>query len=145
MNQLSSLLVQCVKFDKYKDDISFIRNKVFIQEQKIPKELEWDLHDNPAWHYIIKTTDAGIIAYARLLPSGKLGRVAVLKQWRRQGIGSKLITTICKNAVKYGIDTIYISSQSSAVNFYNDLGFQLVGEIFFEAGIEHQSMIKNLK
>jgi len=137
-------IVECIDFDEYIDNITDIRNKIFVNELKIPKSLEWDTLDKTAVHYIVKTKSNGIVAYARLLSSGKLGRVAVLKQWRHQGIGSLLVSTICKNASKRNINTINLASQFSVVQFYLQLGFHITGDTFFEAGIKHQAMQKSL-
>ncbi|MFV1982768.1 MAG: GNAT family N-acetyltransferase [Thiohalomonadales bacterium] len=141
----NALIIKAVKFENYFNEISFIRNKVFVEEQKIPKNLEWDDQDQIAHHFIVSSEQHNIIAYARLLPSGKLGRVAVLKQWRRQGIGSLLISAICKKATKLDINTLTLSSQLSAVDFYLQSGFQIFGDVFLEAGIKHRSMLKTLK
>ncbi len=140
-----SLVISCVDFDKTKNDISYIRNIVFVEELKIPKELEWDDQDTTAHHYILSSEQHKILAYARLLPSGKLGRVAVLKHYRNQGLGSMLVSTICEKATKLGIETLKLSAQTTAVIFYEKLGFQISGEVFTEAGIEHRSMHKSLK
>jgi predicted GNAT family N-acyltransferase len=140
-----SLVIRCVDFDTAKNDISYIRNKVFVEELNIPKELEWDNQDTTAHHYILSFEQHKILAYARLLPSGKLGRVAVLKQYRNQGLGSMLVLAICKKASKLGIKTINLSSQVSAVDFYTQLGFQISGDVFTEAGIKHRSMHKTLR
>ncbi len=137
--------VKCVNFEDYSNEISFIRNCVFVKEQNIPKDLEWDGQDYSAYHYLTFTKADDIIAYARLFPSGKLGRVAVLKPWRNQGVGSLLVSTICDDAQTHNIATIQLSSQISAMQFYIKLGFRTNGDTFLEAGIEHQAMHKTLK
>ncbi len=137
--------VKCVNFDDYFNEISFIRNCVFVKEQNIPIELEWDGQDHSAFHYLTFTNSNDIIAYARLYPSGKLGRVAVLKAWRNQGIGSLMISTICDEAHTHNLTAIHLSSQISAMPFYTQLGFQITGEILLEAEIEHQAMHTTLK
>jgi len=141
----NSIVISSVKFENYFNEITFIRNKVFVEEQKIPKNLEWDDQDQTAHHFIVSSEQHNIIAYARLLPTGKLGRVAVLEQWRRQGIGSLLISAICEKASKLDINTVTLSSQISAVDFYLQSGFQIIGDVFLEAGIKHRSMLKTLK
>lgn len=140
----NALQIKSVSFDEYANEITQIRNTVFIEEQKIPTDLEWDNQDKNAYHFIVISEQNETIAYARLLPSGKLGRVAVLIQWRNQGLGSMLISAICENASKLGLDAIHLSSQRSAIDFYLKLGFQAIDKMHLEAGIEHQTMHKKL-
>jgi len=140
-----SLVVSEVCFNHYKPQITQIRNTIFVQEQNVPKDLEWDELDNTATHFIIESDQNNLIAYARLLPSGKLGRVAVIKQYRRQGIGNLLMTAIIEKAAKLGIETLRISAQVAVINFYTQLGFHLTSDIYLEAGIEHRTMLKTLK
>ena len=98
---------------------------------------------------LVKSDKNKVIAYARLFPSGelagKLGRVAVLPEWRHQGIGRFLVLEICEQAMNLNLKSIKIASQSTVIEFYLHLGFKLIGEKFFEAGIEHQAMHKTLK
>ncbi len=148
MGYLNELFVQSVVFEEYLEQITFIRNTVFVEELKIPKNLEWDNQDSSACHFIITSNNNKLIAYARLLTLddnlGKLGRVAVLQHWRHQGIGNLLVSEICNIAPKLNINAIQLSSQISAVNFYLKLGFKNLGESYHEAGIKHRTMLKTL-
>ncbi|NOR42675.1 MAG: GNAT family N-acetyltransferase, partial [Gammaproteobacteria bacterium] len=77
----------------WKDDkevLSAIRHQVFVQEQSVPEEMEWDDHDESSTHYLA-TMNNRVVAVARLKPDGQLGRMAVLTEFRHQGIGSNLL------------------------------------------------------
>lgn len=119
-----------------------LRTEVFVKEQKVPVELEIDAEDNHATH-IIATENNITVGCARVLFEGDaahIGRLAVKKEFRGQGLGLKIcefIIDYCKNK---GYTKVWLNSQTHAMGFYEKLGFNPVGEYFFEAGIEHIKM-----
>lgn len=117
-----------------------VREAVFIQEQGIPAELEWDEADTHAVHFLVEDSNASAIATARFIGRHKIGRMAVLKTWRRQGIGAALLHYILDYAQQQQIPDIELSAQQRAIDFYLRQGFKTVGEIYLEAGIPHQKM-----
>jgi predicted GNAT family N-acyltransferase len=119
-----------------------IRSQVFINEQGVPKDLELDEDDPLAWH-ALATRDDQAIGTARLLSSGKIGRLAVLPNHRKQGVGKELMLALLDFGQQQGIRQFYLHAQVSAVDFYARLGFQAIGPIFNEAGIEHIKMVKS--
>ena len=116
-----------------------IRDQVFVQEQQVPIELEWDNRDQDATHFIAFETAGRAIATARLLPTGQLGRMAVLPAWRNRGIGSQVLFYVLSWS-KSKLDKIHLHAQVKAIPFYQRAGFKPYGERFCEAGIEHQAM-----
>jgi len=117
-----------------------IREQVFILEQGVPRELEWDGGDGHAIHLLAEDTAGRPLGTARLLPSGQIGRMAVLGQWRKRGIGGQLLRRIIEIARQEGFPTPWLNSQSSALGFYLREGFAAEGEAFLEAGIPHRRM-----
>lgn len=123
--------------------IALVRDRVFVQELGIPAELEWETPEPPAW-WVIAETGPGQpvepVGTGRLLPSGQIGRMAVLPSWRRQGLGGLLLKALLQIADDQGHLRPWLKAQTSAIGFYRRHGFIPVGEIFDEAGIPHQSM-----
>lgn len=125
-----------------------IRRTVFINEQNVAEELEIDGEDVNSLHFLIYSDDepAGTCR-VRSLEDGwwKLERFAVLKTYRRFGLGKKLLLFVEKTAKNSGIKKLIFNAQISAEGFYNSLGYKkLDNEIFYEAGIAHVKMEKIL-
>ncbi len=123
-------------------EIYALRFEVFVNEQKVPRELELDEHDPTAIHIIASNNNIAI-GCARIILSeidAHIGRLAVKSSCRSKGVG----TEICKFAIEYcrqnGYNSIWLNSQIQAIEFYKRLGFIQVGESFTEAGIEHIKM-----
>ena len=117
-----------------------IRADVFIDEQSVPPELEWDAEDPRARHVLAVTADGTAVGTGRLLPDGRIGRMAVLKPWRGRGVGAALLTELIRIAQEAGLQTLVLYAQVHALGFYAGFGFQPEGEIFLDAGIPHQAM-----
>jgi len=138
------LQIRNVDFDNInRKYIHSIRNEVFINEQGIDPEIEYDGLDNSAIHTLVFIKDKAV-GTGRILKDGHIGRVAVLKKYRGQNIGSKIITSLIDVAVKNHYNRVYLGAQKQAINFYLKLGFTPFGEEFIEATILHQSMEKIL-
>ena len=125
------------------DAMKAIRTMVFIKEQNVPAELEWDGLDNDCTHFIARS-NSQVIATARLKPDGQIGRMAVLQQYRGMGIGSKLLGKILNYAIKSGIERVYLHAQVQVIGFYQQFGFITEGEEFMDAGIPHRAMYKKI-
>ena len=119
-----------------------IRRLVFIEEQHVPEELEWDEEDNTSTHFIV-TIDNKAVATARLKPDGQIGRMAVLAEYRNQGIGHQLLDFVLQHAVSSGLKQVYLHAQVTAIPFYEKQGFTATGDIFYEANIPHREMSLN--
>ncbi len=126
-----------------KDKLAQIRRLVFIEEQNVPEELEWDEFDDTSIHFLA-THDDQPIACARLKADGQIGRMAVLAAHRNQGTGSSLLQFILQQADKTKLDKVYLHAQETAISFYEKHGFIAVGDIFYEANIPHRKMLKKL-
>ena len=127
-----------------------IRRLVFIEEQSVPAELEWDGLDELAEHFMATRgldPDTRALGTARMRVVGdtaKAERVAVLPSARRHGLGRLLMEAIETRARDHSLAKIQLNAQVAVVPFYEMLGYQGEGEIFLEAGIEHLAMSKTL-
>lgn len=121
-------------------DAKFIRELVFIQEQNIPEQDEWDEHDAVSQHFVVYDQDRAI-ATARLLQNHSVGRVAVIKEYRGQGMGQLIMLEIIDYAQKQNRPFLQLSSQVHAISFYEKLGFVTQGDEYDECGIPHIEMV----
>jgi predicted GNAT family N-acyltransferase len=119
-----------------------IREAVFIAEQAVPAELEWDSDDASAVHFLAYEGEYPM-GTARLLPDGHIGRVAVLKDWRGLKVGEKLIHTVIAEAEKRGLKQQMLSAQVHATSFYERFGFSVVSDEYLDAGIPHVDMVRH--
>ena len=127
-------------WQKNRTSLSVIREKVFIKEQKVPIALEWDGLDETAVHLIAWDLGGSPIGCARLLSDYKLGRMAVLPEYRMQGVGSALLEAAVDYAAEARWSHISISAQTQAIGFYIKSGFVLTGSEYMDAGIPHRDM-----
>lgn len=116
-----------------------IREQVFMQEQGVSAELESDGLDDSAVHFLAYR-DQQAIAAARLLSDGHIGRMAVLKKWRQQGVGRAIMQVILNYSHSHAYPTLFLHAQTQAVGFYETFGFQVEGDEFLDAGIPHRLM-----
>ncbi|NKG34540.1 GNAT family N-acetyltransferase [Acinetobacter junii] len=131
--------VQSGHWDKLEQDAKFIRKQVFIIEQNIPEEEEWDDQDMISDHFVVYDQDQPI-ATARLIQNNSVGRVAVLKTYRGQGIGRMIMLEIIQLAHQQDRTFLQLSSQVHAISFYEKLGFSIQGDAYDECGIPHIKM-----
>ena len=117
-----------------------VREKVFIEEQNVPRELEWDDWDGRADHAVALDGSSNAIGTARLLPVGRIGRMAVLRPWRGRGVGAALLEALLQLARERGIPEVTLHAQTHAAGFYRKFGFDTRGEEFLEADIPHVAM-----
>jgi predicted GNAT family N-acyltransferase len=120
-----------------------IRMRVFVREQGVPKDIEVDRDDNDASHFLafMGETAVGTARVVWRHGSAKIGRMAVLKDYRGRGIGKQLLQRAAATARKGGAKSIYLHAQVPVIGFYESMGFRCVGPIFDEAGIPHRKMI----
>lgn len=131
-----------------RDDASLLRTEVFIEEQRIPHDLEWDEHDESAVHAVVRNLIGLPIATGRLVAESpgvaRIGRVAVQRHLRSGGHGETLMKALEGEAQARGDHTVVLHAQRTAQRFYERLGYAPDGEPFEEAGIAHLPMRKRL-
>lgn len=121
-----------------------VRLMVFVAEQKVPREMELDDDDPKAQHFIARDHQHMVMGCARLLESGQIGRLAVLRPFRKRGVGKALLDAVTQAAKARGMKDVWMHAQTHACGFYERFGFACEGERFMEAGIEHVLMRKKL-
>jgi len=129
--------------EKEKASIVFaIRQKVFVEEQHVSREEEYDDHEDESMHYmlLVEKQPAGTARWRFTNDGIKLERFALLPEFRNKGYGSFLLNTLLKDVIPYG-KRIYLNAQVNAMNLYSRAGFHQVGELFYEANIPHFKMI----
>lgn len=133
--------VRTADWDSDKQNLSDIRRKVFIEEQRVPEELEWDEFDAGSHHILAIDSNNQPIGTGRIKPDGQIGRMAVLKQWRHQGVGKAMLEALLKYAREAHYQHIYLHAQLTAIPFYEKFGFIIDSDEFMDAGIPHKTMI----
>jgi len=117
-----------------------VREPVFIIEQSVDRNEEFDEVDLTCTHLLAVDGDGNPIGTGRIDSRGKIGRMAVLRSWRKQGVGRAILRKALETAREQGLKRVYLHAQVSALGFYAREGFTGYGERFFEASIEHQAM-----
>jgi len=117
-----------------------LRDTVFIQEQGVPEQRERDGLDIDCWHVLARDEAGQPIGCGRLSPAHKIGRMAVLPDWRGQGVGAALLRELVSRASTQGWSEVTLDAQVNAVGFYECAGFVAHGEEFEDAGLGHRSM-----
>jgi len=140
-----SINISQVTWNEAAESLSFIRETVFIQEQDVPEELEWDGLDEEAIHLLVMDINMAPIGTARLLKDGHIGRMAVLKDWRKRGVGSALLKKLIEIARQHKLSQLELDAQTHAIPFYEAYGFVVCSDVFDDAGIPHKKMKRFLK
>ena len=121
-------------------DLRAVRTEVFVVEQAVPEDEEWDELDALSQHVVARDSDRRPIGTGRLTPKGTIGRMAVLKDWRGRGVGEALLRVLLEQARARHFHNIEIHAQSHALAFYERAGFEAYGDAFDECGILHRHM-----
>ena len=133
--------VNIVAFDEVnKESIRLVREQVFIQEQHIDPEIEFDGLDTQAVHVLVVDGEQPL-GTGRILANGHIGRIAIMQAARGQGLGVKVVRALVEYAKQQGYPTVDLGAQTHAVDFYRKLGFTTYGDEFMEANIPHQAMV----
>ncbi|WP_347550626.1 GNAT family N-acetyltransferase [Pseudalkalibacillus hwajinpoensis] len=140
------MLVTIADSKKEMDDAFQVRHTVFVEEQQVPADLEIDEYEKEAIHFVAydqqKPAAAGrfrvIDGYA------KVERICVLSDYRKTGLGKQLMDAIEEQALKMELHKLKLNAQTTAIGFYQKLGYQISSEEFMDAGIPHVTMVKTL-
>jgi D-hexose-6-phosphate mutarotase/predicted GNAT family N-acyltransferase len=135
--------VTVVNWQEAEAALSSIRREVFIEEQQVPEELEWDGEDAHALHVLV-VNDGEPIGCGRMLADGHIGRMAVLENYRGKGVGRLILKTLLMEAEKLRRGRVFLNAQTRAAGFYAKYGFNPVGGEFPDANIPHVRMEKTL-
>lgn len=122
-----------------------VRKTVFVVEQEVPEHLERDADDSTSLHLLAIDREDRPVGTARLLPNGRIGRVAVLKEFRRKGVGAALMRRLISTARESGHRETTLHAQTHSIPFYQSMGYEVSGSVFEEAGIPHCEMRLSLR
>ena len=117
-----------------------IREAVFIHEQKVPEELEWDGKDEECRHALALSLNGDAIGCGRMQANGHIGRISVLPQWRKQKVGTAIMEALLDEARSRGYTQVDVDAQTHAIPFYQTFGFVEHGKEFMDAGLPHKKM-----
>ena len=137
MNDIHTSIVSWL--DK-RAELTSVRRAVFIEEQNVPEDIELDGRDADCCHVLACDGDGKAVGTARMDSDGKIGRMAVLREYRGRGVGRKILQAMMEYGRSHGRTDFHLSAQIGAVDFYKKMGFEPYGRPFEEAGITHVHM-----
>lgn len=137
---MTDVRIEEVSWEAASAQLLQIRHAVFVEEQRVPVELEQDEYDPLSLHLLARDANGLPVGTARILPSGRIGRVAVLSDLRRSGIGTALMNRLLEIAERRSLREVYLHAQHHSIPFYESFGFIAKGPTFYEAGIPHREM-----
>jgi predicted GNAT family N-acyltransferase len=140
MTDIAGFTIENADYEADLAALRAVREPVFIVEQQVPPDLEWDELDPCSRHVIARDADGQPIGTGRLTPEHKIGRMAVLPAWRGRGVGEAVLVRLLDLACGLGYVEVKLHAQVTAIEFYRRVGFEPYGARFMEAGIEHQAM-----
>jgi predicted GNAT family N-acyltransferase len=140
------LKVVIAKSEAQLDAVFQVRKTVFVKEQNVPLEEEMDEFENHSTHFLLYNDDlpAGAGRFRVVDGIGKVERICVLETVRGRGAGREIMLAIEQYAVERTIPKLKLNAQTSAIPFYEGLGYQIVSEEFMDAGIPHKTMLKTI-
>lgn len=138
------VLVRILPWSDARAEAQRIRETVFVSEQGVPAEIELDDWDERCEHAIAYDAGGRAVGTGRLLPDGHIGRMAVLREARGEGVGGRLLEALIERARERSMRRVALNAQTHAAPFYARFGFVVAGETFMEAGIPHVAMERNL-
>lgn len=139
-----SVQVRLGAWAQMQGDAQPLRQAVFVHEQGIAAELEWDANDANCLHAVAYNRDGLPLGTGRLLPDGHIGRMAVIKAMRGSRVGAALLEALVDEARRRGHTQVVLNAQSHVAPFYRKHGFTTRGDEFVEAGIPHVEMVRAL-
>lgn len=139
-----AFVVHLLDWNTAREPARRIREEVFVREQGVPIEMEWDEWDERCVHALAVGATGETVGTGRLLPDGRIGRMAVLRTWREQGVGAAILQALLQRARQLSLPEVTLHAQTYATGFYERFGFIAEGESFMEAGIPHVTMTLRL-
>jgi predicted GNAT family N-acyltransferase len=140
-----SVLLVPATWQRDVERLKLVRRQVFVEEQSVPEAEEWDAADPTARHVLAVVDGRQPVGTGRLESCGKIGRVAVLREWRGSGIGAGIVRHLVNQATESGVESVYLHAQTAAAGFYRRLGFRAEGPEFDEVGIPHVRMLLGIE
>jgi predicted GNAT family N-acyltransferase len=135
--------VEPASFQTDRDAIYAIRRIVFVVEQAVPENIEIDEYDALA-HHVLAWSDGQAVGTGRFTTEngvGRIGRMAVLRDWRGRGVGRAILDALIALGSEMGMERLVLSAQCHAIPFYEKSGFVAEGSVYQDAGIDHRRMV----
>lgn len=139
LTTLSDTEIIVTNFAENRDQIFRIRKTVFVIEQSVPEDIEMDDLDAEAKH-VLAFVDGVPVGTGRITAEGRIGRMAVLREYRGRGVGRDILLALVDIGRRYSVDRLCLSAQCHAIPFYERMGFVAQGDVYEEAGIPHRWM-----
>lgn len=136
----NSFTVSMVPWQDGEPLLKSIRETVFINEQGVPAELEWDGLDEGCRHALALSHQGDAIGCGRMQADGHIGRISVLPQWRKQKVGTAIMEALLNYARAHDYQQVDVDAQTYAVPFYRQFDFVEEGKMFMDAGLPHIKM-----
>lgn len=136
--------ISITSFQEEGQAIRQIRSSVFVKEQGIPNEDEYDYSDNVCVH-AIAWDEGRPVGTGRLGDDGRIGRIAVMKQVRGKGIAKAILLALEQHARKCGLHQLWAHAQVQALGFYEKVGYRVDRDEFMEDGIPHKRIYKSIQ
>lgn len=133
-------VLEIANWDTDAADLKAVRTEVFLVEQAVPEDEEWDALDARSVHVLARDAQGRPIATGRLTPERKIGRMAVVAAWRGKGVGEAILRTLIEQARARRWPEVALNAQTHAIPFYRKAGFEAYGDEFMEANIPHRTM-----
>ena len=140
---LDNIIITQTTWHKDEAHLRAVRTPVFIQEQAVTPEFEWDEIDVNAVH-LLAIMDFEPVACLRIINHHKIGRMAVLKKFRGIGLGSLLLLEAIEICKKYGSKQVALSAQTHAISFYEKVGFKQISGEYCDVDIPHVDMLLDI-
>jgi predicted GNAT family N-acyltransferase len=137
--QLADVKITQVTWREAESHLRAVRTPVFVEEQLVAPDCEWDELDASAVHLLAMLQSAPI-GCLRIIDFHKVGRMAVLKEFRRHGLGAALLLEAIKICKTHGSKNVYLSAQTHAIEFYQHCGFKVTSEVYQDLHIPHVDM-----
>lgn len=144
MHDGMTYVIETVDFDMAREALREVRETVFVDEQAVTLEEEWDGVDSTCRHVLAQDGNDAPIGTGRLSPDGHIGRMAVLESWRGRGVGGAILEALIALARQDGMRQVELLAQLHALPFYARHGFEAFGEEVYDARILHRRMVLTL-
>lgn len=138
--------IKVVQNESQLNDAFFVRKQVFVDEQRVPAEEEYDAYESSAQHVVLYDEDVPVGAGRfRIIDGiGKMERICVLSSHRQKGAGKLIMEALEAAAKEQSLSKLKLHAQTHAESFYHKLGYETVSDVFMEADIPHVVMVKIL-
>lgn len=135
---MTAFIVEQVNWRQSKHRLKRLRDRVYVCEWRIPKQIEFDQQDQLSNHVLVKDTDGNEIATGRITPEGEIGRIAVVSKYRGKEIYDLLFNALLGIAKEKELSNIYMQCELDGIDHFQQKGFDTVGNVYMDSGRPRQ-------